>query len=47
MLEARGCRQQPRHLVLAQHHRQFAHVPHADQLARQVRAVESLNEEEP
>ncbi len=47
MLQARGRRQQPSHLVLAQHHRQLTHVPHADQLARQIRPVERLREEEP
>jgi hypothetical protein len=47
MFEACGCRQQPRHLVLAQDHRQLAHVPHADQLTRQIGPVERLGKEEP
>lgn len=46
MLQARNRLQQPRHLVLAQHHRQLALVPHSDQLARQFRSVERLDEEE-
>jgi hypothetical protein len=32
---------------LAQHHRQLAHVPHANQLARQIGPIERLREEEP
>jgi hypothetical protein len=46
VLEAGGGVQQPGDLVPAQHHRQLARMGHPDQLAREVRPVERVGEEE-
>ncbi len=46
VLEAGGGVEQPGDLVAAEHHRQLARMRQPDQLARQIRAVERLGEEE-
>lgn len=44
--EAFGRGQQPRHFVGTQHGRQFARIAQADELARNIRPVESVCKEE-
>jgi hypothetical protein len=46
MLEAGGRVQQTRHLVAAQHNGELARVSQPDELARQVRRVDCMGEEE-